>query len=103
MMRINKNDKVKVIAGKEKGKEGVVIALLPKADKVKVKGINIVTKHAKARRQGDTAGIRKEEAFFYASNVMPICSACQKACRVGSKLLEDGKRVRICSHCKEVI
>lgn len=103
MLRIKKDDKVKVIAGKDKGKEGVVLALLPKKDKVKVKGVNVVTRHVKARRQGETSSIRKEEAFFYAPKVMLICSACKKACRVGSKQLEDGKRARICGHCKEVI
>jgi large subunit ribosomal protein L24 len=103
MMRIKKNDKVKVISGKDKGKEGIVLALIPKKDKVKIKGVNIVTRHVKARRQGETSGIRKEESFIYAPNVMPICPACKKACRVGAKQLEDGKRVRTCSRCKEVI
>ncbi|MFT6765601.1 MAG: large subunit ribosomal protein L24 [Alteromonas naphthalenivorans] len=103
MMRIKKNDKVKIIAGKDKGKEGVVLAILPKKDKVKIKGVSIVTRHVKARRQGETSGIRKEESFIYAPNVMPICSSCKKTCRVGSKQLEDGKRARICSRCKEII
>lgn len=103
MMRIKKNDKVKIISGKDKGKEGVVLALIPKKDKIKVKGVNIVTRHVKARRQGETSGIRKEESFIYAPNVMPICPACKKACRVGAKTLEDGKRVRTCGRCKEVI
>lgn len=103
MMRIKKNDKVRVISGKDKGKEGIVLALLPKKNKVKVKGVSIVTKHVKARRQGETSGIRKEESFIYADKVMPICPSTNKPCRVGSKLLEDGKRVRICLPSKEII
>ena len=103
MMRIKKNDKVKVIAGKDKGKEGLILDLIPKKDKVKIQGVNVVTRHIKARRQGETSGIRKSESFIYASNVMPICSACNKPCRVGSKKLENGKYVRTCGHCKEVI
>lgn len=103
MMRIIKNDKVKVISGKDRGKEGVVVDLLPKKNKVKVQGINIVTRHAKARRQGEVSSIKKEEAFFYIDKIMPICSSCKKACRVGSKELENGKRARICVHCKEIL
>ena len=103
MMRIKKNDKVVVISGKDKGKEGAVIALLVKKGKVKIKGVGIVTRHLKARRQGETSGIRKEESFIYESKVMPVCPACKKPCRVGSKQLEDGARVRVCGRCKEVM
>jgi len=103
MIRIIKNDKVKIISGKDKGKEGVVVDLLPKKNKVKVQGVNIVTRHVKARRQGETSAIKKEEAFFYVDKVMPICSSCKKACRVGSKELENGKCVRVCVRCKEVM
>ena len=103
MMRIKKNDKVKIISGKDKGKEGVVLALLPKKDKIKIKGVAIVTRHVKARRQGETSGIKKEESYIYASKVMPLCSSCKKPTRVATRLLDDGNRVRECSYCKEVI
>ncbi len=103
MMRIRKKDKVRVISGKDKGKEGEVIALLPKKDKVKVAGVAVVTRHVKARRQGETSSIRKEETFIYAAKVMPICGSCKKACRVGSKALDNGTQVRVCGRCKEVM
>ena len=103
MMRIKKNDKVAVVSGKDRGKEGVVIALLPKRGKVKVKGVGIVTRHVKARRQGETAGIKKEESFIFVSKVMPICPACKRACRVNTKELENSVKVRTCGRCKEVM
>ena len=100
--RIKKNDTVVVLTGKDKGKQGYVIAILPKKGKVMVKGVAIVTRHAKARKQGETAGIKKKEAFMQISNLMPICSLCNKPCRIGSKKLENGKSARTCKRCNEV-
>jgi large subunit ribosomal protein L24 len=77
--------------------------LLPKKDKIKVKGVAIVTRHKKARQQGEVSAIRKEETFIYATKVMPICSSCKKACRVGSKTLENGSQARMCVRCKETM
>lgn len=101
MERIKKNDKVKVIAGKDRGQEGVVVAILPKKDKIMVKGVGISIKHTKARRQGEISGIKKEESYIEASKVMPVCSHCKQACRVGSVQLNDGKSARVCLKCKE--
>lgn len=102
MARVKKNDTVLVIAGKDKGKKGSVIDLLLNKGKVLVKGIAIATRHAKARKQGEVSGIRKEESFIELANVMPVCSSCKKACRVNAKILEDGKKTRICNSCKEI-
>lgn len=99
--RIKKNDSVIVLSGKDKGKKGAVIAILPQKGKVLVKDVAVVTRHAKARKQGDVAGIRKEESFINITRVMPVCTSCNKPCRVGSKTLENGKRVRVCVRCKE--
>ncbi|MDP3889426.1 MAG: 50S ribosomal protein L24 [bacterium] len=99
--RVKKNDKIIVISGKDKGKEGVVIAILPKKGKVMAKGISIATRHTKARKQGETSGIKKEETFIDLVKVMPICDACKKPCRTGSKKLEQNKCVRVCKRCKE--
>ena len=101
MARIKKNDTVIVTTGKDKGKKGTVADVLPKKGKVLVQGVNIVIRHAKARKQGETAGIRHEERPFDISNVMPICSSCKKPCRVRTKLSEDGKKARICCRCNE--
>lgn len=102
MMRVKKDDEVVVIAGKDSGKRGKIIDILPKDGKIKVKDVAILTKHFKAKKQGQVSSIKKEESFIDISNVMPICSACSKPSRMRSKLLEDGKKARVCSHCQEV-
>lgn len=101
MARVKKNDVVEVISGKDKGKQGAVIEILSKKGKIIVKDIGVVTRHVKARRQGEIAGIKKEERPILLSKVMPVCSTCKKPCRVNAKILEDGKKVRSCNRCKE--
>ena len=100
--RVKKNDTVLVIAGKDKGKQGTVLQVLPSKEKIVVKGVSIVTRHIKARRQGDTAGIRKEEKAVHISKVMPVCTSCKKPCRVQLKEIEGAARARSCHRCKEV-
>lgn len=100
--RIKKNDTVIVLSGKDRDKKGTVIEVLPEKGKVLVKDIGIVTRHAKARKQGDVAGIKKEESYINAAIVMPICGSCKHPCRVNMKLMENGKRARICNKCKEI-
>ncbi len=100
--RIKKNDTVMVIAGKDKGKKGSVIEVKRKKGTMLVKDIAIVTRHVKPRRAGEQGGIKKEESYIRESKVMPICTACKKPTRVASKLLETGKRARICARCKEI-
>jgi large subunit ribosomal protein L24 len=102
MERVKKNDTVAVITGKDKGKSGKVIDILPKKGKVMVKGVSVITKHVKARKQGEVSSIKKQEGYIDLSNVMPICTSCKKPTRVGAKMLDDAKRVRICIHCKEI-
>lgn len=100
--RIKKNDTVIVKAGKDKDKRGTVIEIVPKKAKVMVKDVAVVKRHAKARKQGDVAGIKKKESYIAISKVMPFCTACNKPCRINSKILQDGKKVRICNRCKEI-
>lgn len=100
--RVKKNDLVMVIAGKDKGKKGSVIQILPKKGKVLVEGVAVVTRHVKPRKAGEQGGIRKEESFVKTSKVMPVCSACQKPTRTNTKMLESGKRARMCNRCKEI-
>lgn len=102
-MRVKKNDTVVVLTGGDKGKKGVVLDVLPKKGKVLVKGIALHSKHMKARKQGEVSSIKKMEAYIDLSNVMPVCSSCKKPCRVGSKVLEENKRARICKKCNEVM
>jgi large subunit ribosomal protein L24 len=103
MSRIKKDDIVAVLTGRDRGKVGTVIETLPKKGKIKIEGVAVVTRHTKARRQGETSGIFKKETFIDMSNVMPVCSSCKKPCRVGARLLEDGKKVRTCKRCEEIV
>lgn len=100
-MHVKRGDLVKVIAGKDKGKEGKVLTAIPEENKVIVEGVAIVSKHQKARAQGQQSAIIKKEAAIDASNVLRVCSKCGKAARTGIKILEDGSKVRYCKKCNE--
>ena len=100
MLKIKKGDTVKVIAGKDKGKEGKVLTAIPEKNKVIVEGVNIVTKHVKPRRQGEEGGLIKTEGAFYASKVNVYCAKCDKGVRVAHKIVGD-KKVRVCAKCGE--
>lgn len=100
-MHVKRGDMVKVIAGKDKGREGKIVTAYPETGKVIVEGVAVVSKHQKARMQGQESGIIKTEAPIDASNVMRICSKCGKAARTGIKILEDGSKVRYCKKCDE--
>ena len=97
-MNIRKDDKVVVISGKDKGKEGKVLVANPKAGKVVVEGVSVATKHQKPRKQGEEGGIIKVEIPVYASKVMVVCPKCGKPTRVAHKL-DAGKSVRVCKKC----
>ena len=98
-MSIKKGDTVVVLSGKDKGKKGEVIAVLPKDGKVVVEKINMVSRHTKPHRQGDTGGIIQKEAPLYACKVQRVCPKCDKATRPAHKILADGKKVRVCKKC----
>lgn len=100
-MHVKRGDTVKVISGKDKGKEGKVIAAIPETGKVIVEGVAMVKKHQKARMQGQESTIIQKEAAIDASNVLRVCSNCGKAARTGIKVLEDGSKVRYCKKCNE--
>lgn len=100
--RVKKNDIVHVLSGKYKDKQGSVIEIVPKKGKILIKDVGMVTRHVKARKAGDFAGIRKEEGYVDLTKVMPICTACKKPCRVNAKVLDTGMRVRVCNRCKEI-
>ncbi len=102
-MKIKKNDNVLVIAGKDKGKKGKVRFAYPKHQKVIVEGVNFVKKHARATGQARQAGIIDREAPLAVSNVMLLCEKCHKPARIGYRFLEDGKKVRYCKNCQEVV
>ena len=97
-MNIKKDDKVIVLSGKDKGKEGKILSADPKALKVIVEGVNVATKHQKPRKQGEEGGIIKVETPIYASKVQLVCPKCGKATRVAHKI-EGDKKIRVCKHC----
>lgn len=102
-MKIRKNDNVLVIAGKDKGKKGKVRFAYPGDTRILVEGVNFIKKHSKAKGQAKQAGIIDLEAPFHVSKVMLLCEKCNHPARVGFQFLEDGRKVRTCRSCHEVI
>lgn len=100
-MHVKRGDTVKVIAGKDKGKEGKIVAAIPSKNKVIVEGIAMAKKHQKARVQGQESGILNKELPIDASNVMRVCPKCGKAARIGIKVFENGSKARYCKKCGE--
>ena len=99
--KIKKDDKVIVIAGKEKGKIGGVLKVDSEKGRVIVEKINMVKRHAKPSAQTGQGGIIEKEGPLDISKVMIICNKCAEPTRMGSRLLEDGSKVRICKKCGE--
>ena len=102
-MKIRKEDNVLVIAGKDKGKKGKVRFVYPDNNRALIEGVNMIKTHSRVSRQVKQAGLIEREAPIAISNVMLICTRCNKPARVGFKILEDGQKVRICRSCKEAI
>jgi len=102
-MKIRKNDNVIIITGKDRGKKGKVRRAFPKEDRVIVEGLNMIKRHSRAGRAARQAGIIELEAPIHVSNVMLLCDKCGKPTRVSFRFLTDGKKVRICNSCQEVI
>ena len=98
-MSIRKDDVVVVLSGKDKGKQGKILAVDPKAGKVIVEKVNVVSRHMKPRRQGEEGGIIKKEAPLYACKVMRVCPKCNKPTRPAHKLTADGNKVAVCKKC----
>lgn len=98
-MNIKTGDTVIVLNGDDKGVKGEVIAVSPAEGKVLVKNVNMIHKHVKPRKQGEQGGIVDAEGAIYASKVALFCSKCGKGVRVKVKILDDGKKVRVCAKC----
>jgi large subunit ribosomal protein L24 len=101
--KIKKGDTVMIIAGRERGKTGKVLSLLPAGGKVTVEKLNMIKRHTKPNQKTRQGGIIEREAPVAISNVMFLCGNCNKPVRLGIQALEDGRRVRVCKKCKEVI
>jgi large subunit ribosomal protein L24 len=102
-MKIKKGDKIQVIQGKDKGREGVVKRVIPRENKVLVEGINIAKKHVKPRGENQKGGIIRVEKPLNVSKVMVICPACNQPTRVGYQIDKKGNKYRVCRKCESLI
>jgi large subunit ribosomal protein L24 len=100
---IRKNDLVQVIAGKEKGKSGKVLKVLLQENRVVVEKVNFVKRHSRPTGKTRQGGIIQKEAPIHISNVLLLCSKCNRGVRMGKRILEDGKKALVCKKCGELI
>ncbi|NLI33175.1 MAG: 50S ribosomal protein L24 [Deltaproteobacteria bacterium] len=100
---IKRNDTVVVVAGKDKGKRGKVMRIIPKKDRAIVEKLNMIKRHMKPNQQNRQGGILEREAPIHISNLMLVCTKCTDPTRVGYRILEDNRKVRFCKKCNEVI
>ena len=103
MLNIKKDDTVKVLAGKDKGKTGKVLKVFPADDRAIVQGVNFAVKHKRKSRQDDQGGIIHKESPINISNLTVMCKGCNRPARAGMDILGDGSKVRYCKKCKEVL
>jgi large subunit ribosomal protein L24 len=101
-VHVKKGDQVIVLSGKDKGKKGKVLTVIPKDGKVIVEGVNMATKHTKPKKQGQVGGIVHKEVAVNASKVMNICNKCNEPTRIARKILDNGDKARVCKKCGEI-
>ncbi|MBO5493224.1 MAG: 50S ribosomal protein L24 [Pyramidobacter sp.] len=102
-MRLKKGDRVRVISGKDKGKEGKILVSFPAENKVIVEGVSVASRHSKPTQANPQGGIVKKETPIYASKVMLVCPNTGKPTRIGHAFLEDGRKVRVAKVSGEVV
>ena len=102
-IRLKRNDIVVVIAGKDKGKRGKILKVLRDENRVIVEGVNFIKKHVRPSAQHRHGGIIEREGPIHVSNVMIYCPKCNRGVRIGMKFLEDGRKVRVCKKCGEIL
>jgi large subunit ribosomal protein L24 len=101
---IRRNDSVVVMTGKDRGKQGRVLRVVPDKNRVVVEGVNTIKRHTKPNPQRNIkGGVVEREASVHASNVQLVCPECSKPTRIGHKILGDGRKVRICRKCEGVV
>ena len=103
MAHVRKGDTVMVVAGKERGKRGKVLRVIPGKGRVLIEHINMIKKHQRPTQKLRQGGIIEREGPLALSNVLPICARCDKPSRTGIKTLADGRKIRICKRCGEAI
>ena len=100
---LRKGDRVRVISGKDKNKEGKIIQLSPVNNKVWVENINLIKKHTRPNPKSPKGGVVEKESGFAISNVMILCIQCERPVRIAAKMLTDGKKLRVCRRCGEAL
>ena len=101
---IRRNDQVVVTAGKDSGKRGRVLKVLPAKNRLIVEGVNVIKRHTRPNPQRNVkGGIVEREASLHASNVQLVCPECGEPTRIGKKILGDGRKVRVCRKCEGVV
>jgi len=100
---VRKNDMVKVIAGKEKGKSGKILKVLPHKNRVVVEKINFIKRHSRPSGKTRQGGIIQKEGTIHISNVLLLCPKCNQGVRAGKRLLENGKKALVCKKCGELV
>ena len=104
MIKIKRNDTVKVLAGKDRGKTGRVLSVFPADNRILVEGINFVKRHTRQTKQNQKAGILQKESPIAASNLMLVCKHCGRPTRIKMKIMKDGaSKARVCGKCGEVL
>ena len=101
-LHIRKNDLVMVVNGKEKGKSGRILRVMPEKEKVIIEKINFIKRHARPHGKQRQGGILEKEAPLHASNVMLLCEKCNKPVRIGHRVVEGSKKARYCRKCGEI-
>lgn len=100
---IKKDDVVRIITGKDRGKQGRVLRVFPEEGRLTVERLNMIKRHTRPTQQIQQGGIIEREGKLHISNVMIVCTRCARGVRVGHRHLEDGKKVRVCRRCDEVL
>ena len=101
---IRRNDTVVVMTGKDRGKRGRVLRLLPSKNRLIIEGVNFIKRHTKPNRgKNIKGGVVEREAAIHSSNVQLVCPECGDPARLGHRILEDGQKVRICRKCDGVV
>lgn len=102
-MKIVKNDTVLILSGNFRGTRGKVLKVFPKQNRIIVEGINFIKRHTRPTQKNQKGGILEKEAPINASNALVICPKCSTPSRMGHKVLEDGKKMRVCKNCQEML